>query len=175
MSESIIFAQRMKEAREKRGLKQKELAEKVGVTPQTISAYEKTGKVPTLENAISIATALEVSLDWLCSIEDGVSKQGEFETLGDVARFLHKISFLQLGSVRGDCYPRNSFSDTPDIGIIFDNDEIGSFLSDNMKMQDLLYGNAFEQDFYDRWLDSRFQSLDKITLESYLEAKHPFF
>lgn len=69
------FAQRMKQAREKKGLKQNELAKAVGVTPTTISAYEKSdtdgnGKKPTLENAQAIAENLGVSLDWLCGMAD---------------------------------------------------------------------------------------------------------
>ena len=70
-----IFAQRMKQAREKKNLKQNELAKAVGVTPTTISSYEKSddegnGKKPTLENAQAIAEKLEVSLDWLCGMSD---------------------------------------------------------------------------------------------------------
>lgn len=69
-----IFAERMKATREEKGLKQNELAKMVGVTPTTISAYEKSdtegnGKKPTLENAQAIAKALGCSLDWLCGIE----------------------------------------------------------------------------------------------------------
>ena len=41
-----------------------------GVTAATISAYESAdgskGKNPSLENALKLATALNVSLDWLC-------------------------------------------------------------------------------------------------------------
>lgn len=36
-----IFAERMKQARTGAGMKQNELAKAVGVTPATISAYEK--------------------------------------------------------------------------------------------------------------------------------------
>lgn len=55
-----IFAQRMKQSRERKGMKQNELAKAVKVTPTTISSYEKAdtegnGKKPTLENAQAIA------------------------------------------------------------------------------------------------------------------------
>lgn len=65
-----IFAERMKAAREAKGMKQNELARIIGVTPTTISSYEKSdtegnGKKPTLENAVAIAKALDCSLDWL--------------------------------------------------------------------------------------------------------------
>lgn len=77
----MIFAERMKQTREKMGLKQKELAQKIYVTPTTISAYEKSdtegnGKKPTLENAVSIAKALNVSLDWLAGLSDNQTSEG---------------------------------------------------------------------------------------------------
>ncbi len=70
-----IFAQRMKQAREENKILQKNLAALVGVTPTTISSYEKAdteghGKNPTLENAHAIAEALGLSLDWLCGMSD---------------------------------------------------------------------------------------------------------
>lgn len=73
-----IFAQRLKQIRESKGLKQNELAKKVGVTPNTISSYERAdtegnGKKPTLENAQAIADTLDVSLDWLCGRTDNES------------------------------------------------------------------------------------------------------
>ncbi|MGN0667292.1 MAG: helix-turn-helix domain-containing protein [Huintestinicola sp.] len=72
-----IFAQRLKQLRESKGLKQNELARVVGVTPNTISSYERAdtegnGKKPTLENAQAIADTLDVSLDWLCGRTDKV-------------------------------------------------------------------------------------------------------
>lgn len=82
------FAQRMKQAREEKGLKQNELAKAVGVTPTTISAYEKSdtdgnGKKPTLENAQAIAEKLDVSLDWLCGTAD-TSGGGYTELTGEM-------------------------------------------------------------------------------------------
>lgn len=74
-----VFAERMKQARTKAGVKQKELADMVHVTPTTISAYEKAdtngnGKKPTLENAQKIANALGVSLDWMCGNDQSAQK-----------------------------------------------------------------------------------------------------
>ena len=68
------FARRMREARVQKGIKQNQLADETGLTPQTISLYEKAteggkGGQPTLKNAVAIAKALGVSLDWLCELE----------------------------------------------------------------------------------------------------------
>lgn len=171
MDEAAIFAKRMKEAREKKGLKQKELAEKIGVTPQTISAYEKTGKAPTMDNAISIAKILDVSLDWLCGINQDVKKQNGTTTLGDAARFLHEMSSWITVSVYDDCISSSNNYRPVCPGVIFDlDDELANFISDSLKMKKLLKDGTFTKEFYDRWVADRFRSLDGITIESYLDS-----
>lgn len=171
MDETAIFAKRMKEARGKNGLKQKELAEKIGVTPQTISAYEKAGKAPTMDNAISIAKILDVSLDWLCGIDRDVKKQNDITTIGDAARFLHEISSWITVSVYDDCFSSSDPCHTNHPGILFDlDDELAGFISDSLKMKKLLKNGTFTKEFYDRWAADRFRSLDEITIESYLDS-----
>ena len=70
----LLFSKRLKDARETAKLKQSELAKKSGVTSATISAYEniKNGKTtnPSLENICKLAGTLNVSLDWLCGMEE---------------------------------------------------------------------------------------------------------
>ena len=73
----IIFAKRIKSARESAGIKQFELAKMVNITPTTMSAYElfdakATGKKPSLHNAIEISKALGISLDWLCGLSNDI-------------------------------------------------------------------------------------------------------
>ena len=96
-----IFAERMKQARTGAGMKQNELAKAVGVTPATISAYEKAstdgnGKNPTLENAQKIAKALGVSLDWICGngqpTPDDVTSFSLQDYLKSVAIALYEMS-----------------------------------------------------------------------------------
>lgn len=73
MADMRIFAERLKEARKRKDLTQRQLADKIQTTTATISAYESTnrqkGKNPSLENAQNLAKELNVSLDWLCGIE----------------------------------------------------------------------------------------------------------
>ena len=67
------FAKRMKTARLQHDIKQKDLAERIGVRSATISAYENENEskraTPSLENAFAIAKELNVSLDYLCGLE----------------------------------------------------------------------------------------------------------
>lgn len=74
MDNKGVFAQRLREARQKKKMTQAELAERINASPATISAYEhedsQKGKNPSLSNAQDIALVLGVSLDWLCGIEE---------------------------------------------------------------------------------------------------------
>ncbi len=56
---------RIKEAREKRGLSQRELASRVSKSPSAISSYESSVQTPPTDVLISIARALHVSIAYL--------------------------------------------------------------------------------------------------------------
>ena len=56
---------RIKTVREKVGLSQKLLAEKVEISPPALNRFEKGIKSPSLETLLKIASALGVSLDFL--------------------------------------------------------------------------------------------------------------
>lgn len=58
---------RIKEAREKKGYTQEQLAEKLNLSVQHISVIERGVKVPKLETFIKIANELEVNSDFLLS------------------------------------------------------------------------------------------------------------
>ena len=96
MANIVEFAKRMKEQREKLGLTQAQLGDKINVSAQTISAYEKNissdkGKTPTLDKVIAIANVLGVSIDYLCGTVP--AQQGcSMESLRDVAECLIRIS-----------------------------------------------------------------------------------
>lgn len=96
MNRMEVFASRLKEARKNKNLTQGALGELIGVTSQTISAYENSdsgekGKVPGLYNAIALAEKLDVSLDYLCGI-DVPKESRKIETLRDIAECLFEIA-----------------------------------------------------------------------------------
>ena len=71
---SNIFAERLKHAREKRGITQEQLAEKLGITPRTLQSYESACtvnvRVPNLEIVSQIATILECDITYLTGEND---------------------------------------------------------------------------------------------------------
>lgn len=101
MGSTATFAQRLRLTRNQRGMTQKELAEKVGTTPATISAYESLddGKriTPTMDNLIALANALETSLDYLCGVEQ---KHATEDPLEQAKAFLSALTDIR--TVFGD-------------------------------------------------------------------------
>ena len=69
MELNTILPGRLKDARQKRGYKQKDLAERCGCKQAIISNAENGRSVPEIGTLIRMAQELRVSLDWLCGIE----------------------------------------------------------------------------------------------------------
>ena len=87
-----MFAEKIFELRKKKGITQREVADAVGITAASISAYEKGTKIPPLDTAIAVAKYFGVSLDYLCGLQDGDSIKGQNElTRADVLRMLSAI------------------------------------------------------------------------------------
>lgn len=61
----MTIADKIKKARKAAGLKQKELADKLGVSPQMISQYENSGRIPKYETLCKIANAIGVPEEYL--------------------------------------------------------------------------------------------------------------
>ena len=56
---------RLKELRKRRGLSQQEVADRLGVTRSTISAYERNNKSPSLEALEKLAIIYNSSVDYI--------------------------------------------------------------------------------------------------------------
>lgn len=69
-----IFAERLKEARLAAGLTRPELAEKSGVSKNTIFQVEHAMHIPNLYTIVALTDALGVSLDWLVGRDNYASK-----------------------------------------------------------------------------------------------------
>ena len=60
-----VLGERIKEARERKGLTQEQLAEMVDYSPAHMSVVERGLKAPRLEKMIAIANALQCDIDFL--------------------------------------------------------------------------------------------------------------
>ncbi len=61
---------RIKEIRTRRGLNQKELAQRISKSKSAVCGYETNAQIPPLEVLVSIASVLNVSLDYLVGFEE---------------------------------------------------------------------------------------------------------
>lgn len=61
----MSFGSRIIEIRKEKGLSQDQLAKLLSATPTTIGRYERDEVKPSVEMAVKIAEALEVSMDYL--------------------------------------------------------------------------------------------------------------
>ena len=103
-----LFAQRLKEARNSKGMTQKELSDLSGVSTVMISQYERsditTGKNPALNNVYSLAEVLGVSIDWLCGLT-GNSRESEISTMTFLRAIENLIDKLEDDYIkRGDVF-----------------------------------------------------------------------
>ena len=63
--EKLIFSTRLRHERERLGLMQKEMAQKLDIPPNTYNGYETGKRSPNLEVAKHISDTLDISVDYL--------------------------------------------------------------------------------------------------------------
>lgn len=86
--DKALFVSRLKDAKEKKGITIKELADQCGVSTSAMNRYLAETSMPTLDVAINMAKALNVSLDWLCGLK---SEANARYTTGLVMRMLSDL------------------------------------------------------------------------------------
>ena len=93
-----MLGEQIKRCREKRGFTQEQLAEKIGVSIETISSIERGIKMPRLQNFVAIANQLGVSADELdfgfIAEANALSKKLEKLSRADRKRILETMNFL---------------------------------------------------------------------------------
>ena len=86
---SAIFPERLRSAREYRGLAQSELAERAGLQPSAISHFETGARKPSFDNLRLLADTLDVTTDYLLGRVD------EFKKLAGADKLHRHYSELQ--------------------------------------------------------------------------------
>jgi transcriptional regulator with XRE-family HTH domain len=80
MSESssdTAFATRLREARERQGLNQAQLAQRAEMQPSAIAHFEANRRKPSFENVRRLAKALDVSSDYLLGVKTAMAFRNE--------------------------------------------------------------------------------------------------
>ena len=86
-----VFATRLKEIRNDNHMTQKEFAQKIGVTPAALSAYENNQKNPSVAVLQRIGENFDVSLTWLCGVAQRKSVNKVFTTYTDILEMFFDI------------------------------------------------------------------------------------
>ena len=71
MSDYKIFSKRLKELLAEKGMTQRALAEKAGLTEVAVSRYISAQRLPGAFAIVKIAAALDCSIDYLLGVERG--------------------------------------------------------------------------------------------------------
>lgn len=189
--DSTIFARRLKEARAASKLTQTELSKLSGVTPATISAYECAdglkGKNPSLDNALKLAQALNVSLDWLCGSIVSSPKIQITDFLKLLVRLNENITSVSVDEVNfaigihREVLPNANNLITFDdwtvaqnraeyteeeveyylYPLAFNDYLINKFLKEWQKVRKLYESNTIDRSLYSLWLDKQYAEIDK--------------
>lgn len=89
LSPSAVFPERLRKAREYRGLNQAELAQKAGMQPSAISHFETGNRKPSFDNLRILADSLDVTTDYLLGRVD------EFKAIAGADRLHRHYESLQ--------------------------------------------------------------------------------
>lgn len=97
---NIEIANRLQQLRKEKGYSQEELAEKLGISRQAVSKWERAESSPDTDNLICLAKLYNISLDELLKTEDDVEtiveEQKKDEVKQDTSKGKKK-SFVNLG------------------------------------------------------------------------------
>lgn len=86
MSAKEILAKRLIELRELDRMTQQELADKIGITRQSLSLYEKAERTINIDVLLNIANVLNVSTDYLLGQSNDIEKDRSLEDISKVIK-----------------------------------------------------------------------------------------
>jgi transcriptional regulator with XRE-family HTH domain len=90
-SSSAAFATRLREARERQGLNQAQLAQRADMQPSAIAHFEANRRKPSFENVRRLATALGVSSDYLLGVQATLAFRNEDKLTADDRDYIQKL------------------------------------------------------------------------------------
>ncbi len=101
----MTFGTKLKQARQKAGLSQEQLAEKLGVSRSAIAKWETDKGMPDIENLKIIAKFLDVSVDYLLGDDEKLSLQTTKEAINLDEYEKHKLRKSKKDSVVVSKFP----------------------------------------------------------------------
>lgn len=133
-----IFKKRLKQLREKKGVTQKDVADAIGATAQSIIAYEKGERIPNIDKAAKIARYFGVSLDWLCGLLDDTANATNRQIV-HMLRVIAEKTGHTVSKIEGFKHSK----------------DVEKYFADLEKMKGLLANGDIDQELFDLWEEKR--------------------
>lgn len=176
MGVQSIFPMRLRMTRNQNGMTQKELAERIGVKPATISAYESNDAskniLPSLENIVLIAKELNTSIDYLCGNDKisctertHVEKASDFLQAITMLYDIFEVESPAITECSYEQYDAHLKRNAPQkgYGIVFPEDsEVRSFLNEWHAIWNVYVNKSIDHETY--------ASIIKVLCEKYSES-----
>ena len=153
-----ILGDRLKQIRTEKKISQKELSTLLGVTPASLSAYERGTKKPSLNVLVDIAKKCDVSLDWLCGLCENKTNSKDINTYSDIIELLVQISKTKILAFNDflehseQVLFEDGFVNHTSITFL-GNETLDLFLNDFKKMYNLYLNNSIDEDVYNLWIE----------------------
>ena len=153
----------LKSARVENGIRLYALARELNIAAQTLSAYENGSKLPTLDNLMALAEALDLSVDALlgCPGRDGGSAA---PTLGSFARTV--CALLESGDalIIKVIQDREEGSVSLPALVIQEQPKLIRFLTGYKKMDALREDGTVDEELFQQWKAASLAELDGLPL-----------
>lgn len=159
------FSDNLKSLRQSLLLTQKEFSKRVGITPSTISAYEKGEKNPTLDTLIKISQEFNISLDELCGFnKDTHNNIPKVETYSELFVMLEHLYNLDKLGINFEV--RYGIGGAPvEIVIYIDDNLVLDFMSEYETMVTLKNKGSINDNIFDEWYNSKLCKYNDITIK----------
>lgn len=173
MGEFEILGQRLKELRKKLNMNQKEFSKHIGISTASLSAYETGVKNPSIGVFKSIALKCNVSIDWLCGLEEKKTEITTYKELLELLILLNSCKGLwtYMISEEVDNFAlyddddlksgsESAFFDDRNIatGIGFTDPRVKGFFREWEKIKSLKDSSTIDDELYNLWVEKTLSS-----------------
>ncbi len=154
-----IFGERLKKIRETRKYSRTELAEKIGVSKTSLSAYESGTKKPSYEIVANLARACQTSMDWLCGF--GECQDSSINNFGEFLKLFFKISKSKVLLVRRSNY---LLPHTTTTSLDF-HEAFNDFARSYIGILELYKTGTLEEEFFNIWFEHEIEKYKNTDIE----------
>ncbi|WP_195543442.1 helix-turn-helix domain-containing protein [Massiliimalia timonensis] len=159
------FGKRIRDARENKGLTQKQLADLCNVSPTTVVSYEKGQKLPNIEIAYSLAYALGISIDGLCGRSPETIEN--FGTVIEMISALLNSEALTIKTYRADYESEFNY-----FALV---EPFDSFIDSLNKIYELYKNGTIEKKLFDLWVKDEVDKNKTKNIKKAIEDSKPNF